>query len=371
MKHKVSVARCLVRGVSLWRVRWHESGRVRRKFFSARESADAHAAFVRADAISTRQKLLTLPQQRLDQLLVIHAEAEKRGLDLLALLTMLKSAKDKPTAAPSVAAVIDELLLTKRKAGRDNHYLDRLRCILEDFSGDFATVAIDQVGLAEVEKYLDSKNLVSRSSYRSRLSTLLGFAVRRGYLVANPCTRLEQVTVTRPPPAIFTVPEVEKCLAWLQQHPRMFGWFVLSTFAGLRPEEAEKTTWADINFTEGWIRVEAQTTKVRQRRVIYPKPTVFQWLRVVEQSKPELTITRPARVKNLVLLRKELGWEKWKKDVTRHSCASYWLSDCGSAATVATALGHSERTLRKHYLGLCTKVEAEKFWNVLPGKVKA
>ena len=33
MNHKVSVARCLVRGVSLWRVRWHGFGRVRLKFF--------------------------------------------------------------------------------------------------------------------------------------------------------------------------------------------------------------------------------------------------------------------------------------------------------------------------------------------------
>ena len=59
--------------------------------FSAREAADAPAAFVRADALSTHQKLLMLPQQRLDPLLVIHTEAEKRGLDLLSRLTLLQS----------------------------------------------------------------------------------------------------------------------------------------------------------------------------------------------------------------------------------------------------------------------------------------
>ena len=65
------------------------------------------------------------------------------------------------------------------------------------------------------------------------------------------------------------------------------------------------------------------------------------------------------------------GWKKWNKEVTRHSCASYRLSVSGSTATVAIALSYSEMTLRKHYLGLCTKVEAEKFWIILPGKVKA
>ncbi len=32
----------------------------------------------------------------------------------------------------------------------------------------------------------------------------------------------------------------------------------------------------------------------------------------------------------------------------------------GTVATVAMAFGYSELTLRKHYLSLCTKVEAEK-----------
>ena len=52
----------------------------------------------------------------------------------------------------------------------------------------------------------------------------------------------------------------------------------LLNFAGLRPEEAAKTTWAMINFKEGWIRVEAQTSKIRQRRVVYAPPMAMAWL---------------------------------------------------------------------------------------------
>jgi len=69
------------------------------------------------------------------------------------------------------------------------------------------------------------------------------------------------------PPAILTVEQVKQCLDWLVgKRSRAFAWFVLTSFAGLRPEEAEKTSWHHINFDEGWVRVEAQTTKVRQRR---------------------------------------------------------------------------------------------------------
>ena len=115
---------------------------------------------------------------------------------------------------------------------------------------------------------------------------------------------------------------------------------------------------------EGWIRVEAQTSKVRQRRVVYPLPMVFDWLKLVKKSEQPLPVGRNARSKNLEKLRAVIGWKEWKKDVTRHSCASYWLSATGNASTVATALGHSEAMLRKHYMALVTKADAEKFWAI-------
>ncbi len=83
----------------------------------------------------------------------------------------------------------------------------------------------------------------------------------------NPCDRLESVKVVRNSPTIFTVEQAQKCLTFLDtKRCRALGWFVLTTFAGLRPEEAEKTAWEQVSFDEGWIRIEAQTSKVRQRR---------------------------------------------------------------------------------------------------------
>lgn len=316
--------------------------------------------------MSARKKLAALSQTEQEQLVLLHEEARKRGVDLVNLLTLLKSAKDKPDACPSIKSVKEELITTKNKAGRDERYLNGLGWILDEFMNGQETMAIDRFGLVEVEKYLDTKKLISRSCFRGRLSTLFNFAVRRGYIISNPCTRLESVTVTRPHPHILTVEETKKCLSWLRKNPRAFGWFVLSTFAGLRPEEAEKTTWKDINFDECWIRVEAQTTKVRQRRVVYPPKMTFDWLRVVKASGCKIVISRNIRSDILVDLRGVLGWSAWKQDVTRHSCASYWLSDCGSAATVATALGHSEGKLRKHYMALVTKADAERFWAISP-----
>jgi integrase len=233
-----------------------------------------------------------------------------------------------------------------------------------------------QVDSAFSTKRLISKNIASRAAYRRRLSTLFNFAVRRDYIIKNPCSRFEALKLTRPDPHVLTVDETTALLKWLLSHPRLLGWFCLSTFAGLRPEEAEKTTWRDVNFEEGWIRVQAQTTKTRQRRIVYPKPIVFDWLRVARDLHCALPINYDTRnrllgsaARKVVPLRAVVGWPAWKKDVTRHTAASMWFS-VGSAETVTKALGHSESMLREHYMALVTKTDAEKFWQLTPDFIK-
>jgi integrase len=361
VKHKISVTRIIRRGAKTWQVRWTEAGRPHRKFFDSKTGAEVYAASLQGELVSHRKQLLALSQAEVEKLWLVHSEAQKRGVDLSALLTLLQSAKDAP-AAHSIQTVMDEMDAAKRKAGRANDYLSSLSNICAAFCKGRERLDVGKFTLSDVEAFLESKELASRSTLRSRLSTLFKFAVRRGYRTDNPCDRLEAITAPHKSPDVFALKEVEKCLAWLMANPRSLAWFVLSTFCGLRPEEAEQTTWKDINFEENWVKVEAQTTKVRQRRVVYPLPMAMRWLKLAKKKKAALPLSLKQRTKDRIKLRSVIGWEAWKQDVTRHTAASMWLARCGSAATVATALGHSESVLRRHYVALVTKADAEKFW---------
>ena len=206
---------------------------------------------------------------------------------------------------------------------------------------------------------------------RNRVSILLSFAVRRDYRASNPCARLEQVTPPAKTPQILTPQELEICSRWFASNPRALGWFALSALAGLRPHEAQQTTWGNINTEEGWIRVEAQTSKIRQRRVVYPPKPALAWLRAARAlgaTLPLNTTQRFCAVRGLV---EALGWPTWKQDVTRHSAATYMLATSESAAAVANTLGNSESILRRHYLALVTRPQAEAFWAVPPPAVPA
>ena len=58
-------------------------------------------------------------------------------------------------------------------------------------------------------------------------------------------------------------------------------------------------------------------------------------------------------------------------DITRHSCASYWLAQVEDAAAVAEQLGHNVNTLKRHYRALVTREDAARFWAILPTKSPA
>lgn len=361
-KRSVAVSKC----AGKWRVRWHESGCVHRKFFGGKGSADAFAAKVRGDALSRHQKLLGLTPQEQDQLILVHDEARRRGVSLSSLLTLLASEEGKPSASPSIDAVLKEMIALKKVVKRDKEYLNSLEQIIGGFCKGRETLGIDQFTYKDVELWMGTKSLRYRTTLRSRISTLFRFAVKHGYRADNPCDRLESITAAHVPPAVLTVGEAERCMKWFKTRPRAMAWFILSAFAGLRPEEASQTPWSAINFKEGWIAISPQTTKVRQRRIVYPKKMAMDWLKLAKRRKAELPLTEKQLTVEQRELRAVLGWEKWKQDVTRHSAASYWLADCRAAAHVADALGTSEKILQKHYKALVTKSDALKYWSIRP-----
>lgn len=110
--------------------------------------------------------------------------------------------------------------------------------------------------------------------------------------------------------------------------------------------------------------MEAQTSKVRQRRVVYPLPEAVRWLAKARELGAELPLPSIARRRAVRELRGVLGWDAWPKDITRHTAATYWLARVEDAGRVAEQLGHDVRSLRRHYRALVTREQADQFWRL-------
>lgn len=343
-------------------VRRREDGKLKRSYHASKSEADKLADSLRLQQAGSGKIWPALGAQEQAQLTQIFHEAKSAGLDLHDLIRQ----RNLPAGGPTVQTVIAELKAAKRGAGRSERYVNGLGIVLDQFARAVGSMPICGVKLAVIETFLHAHSLAYRPTLRARLSTLFNFAVRRGYCLANPCAQLEPIKITKAPPAIFSTRQTAKAILWLAKHrPRALAWFVLTTCCGLRPEEAQKTDpRRDIHLKEKWVKVEAQTTKVRQRRIIYPRREAMKLLLAV-LKRSELPLAAQPKKRTLHALREVLFFDRWPKDITRHTAASYWLADDGSAAHVADMLGNSEKILKRDYKALVTRKEAKAFWALI------
>ncbi len=310
-----------------WLVNRLEDGSRRRTIYLTKKEADVEAARLRGQIETAGAVRVALPASARDELVRFHQACEARGVDFWDLLRAFDTRQiEVRSPSPTLGTVFEELLAAKHGAGRSPRYVDSLRIVLGPFVAGRESLPIASLTLADVERWLDSKNPAGRATYKARLSTLFAFAIRRRYRNDNPCDAVEAPTIRAGSPAIFTVRQAARCLAILRRRdPRGLAWFVLSTLCGLRPEEAERTTWDAIQIDNGeaHVRVEAQTSKIRQRRIATPLPAAVSWLRIAREAGSELPLTWQVRRRTMRRLRDALGWEVWPKDVTRHTAASY------------------------------------------------
>lgn len=368
----------MLRGERKWQLDYEKDGRRHRPTFPSKEVAEHERSRISTGRVSAKAIWAMMKQSDRDRIILAYHGTIERGHSIYDLLE--RSHELQPRVGPSLSRVIADLLEEKTNSGRSADYTNNLEVIFNQFAKGRQSVKIDAISFMDVKAFLNSKTLASRSTLRSRLSTLFKFAIRHEYRKDNPCDKLETVTYTTPRPKVFTVEEFRRSVKWLRENaPDGLPWFALSTVCGLRPEEAEKTTKLEINFKEGFVKVEAQTTKVRRRRVVYPKPDAMRFLKwAVKRGKLPLDSQTRKRILSGVVwkskdgtkrrpgLRHALGFKVWPKDITRHTAASYWLAGEGETVKhVAKMLGHSEAICESRYKAVKTQKEASEFWNVV------
>ncbi len=262
---------------------------------------------------------------------------------------------------------IEALIDAKKTANRRGAYLKNLRGMLNQFAEGREERSIATIRTADIEEWLTDH--ASTPGYRhtwiNRLSTLFSFARRQEWIAQNPCDRVERVTIDRKRPQILTVEQARQCVTVVSDElPPALGWLALALFCGLRPEEAEKIQWTDIDLKKGIVTVDAAASKVRWRRLVYCTPGAVKWLAKARELDAALPIPRHTRRRALGLMATKLGLPTWPKDILRHTAASMLMATWEDEGKVAATLGNSPSILHAHYRELVTKDEAKKFWGI-------
>ena len=210
-----------------------------------------------------------------------------------------------------------------------------------------------------------------RQKARLILSGVFGTAVKRGWCDANPVARVEAPRVVEQQVPILTPQEIGEITTTAEsyQSGSCAAAVGMMLYAGIRPHEVARLTWAQVDLRERAIYILPRHSKTGgARRVTIHNPLLrILWRHTHADNE---TICPPNWLHHWRELRRSAGWDsparRWPQDALRHTFASYHLSYFRSFAELQLEIGHRDATLlRTRYVDQRGVVNAREFWNAL------
>jgi integrase len=371
-------------GYSGFTVAWYESGKRCRKFFANETDARRHARLVATKIENQERQALALSPQDARIYAAVVSELKPLGLaldsavreivaarkvvgdyPLLQALQFWKRHHDDAIPDKRVADVVSELVNGLRKDGRSESHVVEMQRVLQKFADTFRT-DIGNITAADVNAYLRALDASpsSRNIYRRKIVTLFNYARRVGYLPdkTTAATKSAKAKVHGREIEIFSAEEMSRLLEHASDNLRPF--VVLCGFCGLRPAEAMRVDWKEVDFERGTILVSAGKSKTQSRRFAPLTENAAAWLR--PHAKTAGKVVNVVMIVNALRCLGVRSRVTMKRNGLRHSFCSYRLALTQNANQTALEAGHSADILFKHYRQLCTETEAKRWFSLAP-----
>lgn len=194
----------------------------------------------------------------------------------------------------------------------------------------------------------------------------------REWIQTNPCLFMRVKHIDKEV-EILTPEQAGKLLECAEASPfkaQAVPYLLVSLFAGLRPSEAERLAWEDINFQTKEIRVASRKGFKSTRYVPMNDDLVAR----LSEHKSKGQIIGVNWEKNFKAIKRFAGFNEsnpFPTDCLRHSFASYWLAIHNDRARLAEIMDNSVDVIREHYRKAVPKGTAEAFWKLIAAQVPA
>lgn len=289
--------------------------------------------------------------------------------------------------ALTVNQLFEQHLEDLRLMGRREKTILTRRQFLSRFGRDYGTRAASSITRDDVEQWLSSRvPPKSFNTIRGCLMAAFAFAVDRRIIESNPVEGIRPKRFDRSEPYFWTTDTVERVLRaavardeqiarqqsemnrppaqpWVPIAP----YLALQAFGGLRPDEAARLDWSSISFEGKVIRLPAAASKVRRARLIPIENNLAAWLMIYRKCAGAVapSPTTVKRARKAILEAAQLP-AQWPQDVLRHSFASHWMALHAHEGRLAEIMGNSPSVIQKHYKGLVSVKEGERYFAIMP-----
>jgi integrase len=354
-------------GKTAWQVACMLKGKRIREAFDTKEQAETKAAQIRQMVENEGAAAFTLaPDVRAEaakcvELLTPHGVSLRHATDhYLRTVVAFKN-------APIVREIVEKLVSDARANGRRFKTVEDLRYRLGQFAKAFGKQRLSEITVEALQEWANDPTLSARSRrhHLTKVSQLFRFAEKRGWCQKNPVPYLNRPDVEDGEPGFLSVAQCARLLEHAGEYD-LLSYVVLSLFCGIRVAELRRLTWDKIKIGERVILIDGAVAKTKARRVIDLNDTAIVWLTLC--AKPLGPVVDAVNFrKRLDELRKATKLvELWPENALRHTAATYAYAATQDAVRVSAMLGNSPDVLHRHYRGLATKAEAERFWALRP-----
>jgi integrase len=284
-----------------------------------------------------------------------------------------RKAREAAARAKTVSECIDAYLADKRADFQKGHItkftlyeLESKMRLVRNYLGEAKITAIDEQAVEAFLKNLPAKFKPRyRANIRTKLSQLLNFCRRQKWIATSP--EIRAIKVPQSEVEILTVQEAKGLLrsAEASEHAEnVVPYLAASLFAGLRPFEAQRLKWEQIDFKTKQIEIRGATSKTKETRYVEIEPVLAEWLRPFRKKNGPITGSNFR--KDFEAVRESTKIERWPVDVLRHSFGSYWLPIHKNRVDLAEKMGNSIQIIKRHYRKAIPKHVAKQYWEIRP-----
>ena len=216
-----------------------------------------------------------------------------------------------------------------------------------------------------VESVVSGESNATRKHYLRHIRMFFNWCVKQRLIRENPTVGI-QVAIKRKEIQIYPPDEIERLLRLVEtKYPSLLGYYCLTIFGGLRPSEAERVEWTDLNFERKEVFVKPLGKTGSRRFVLKDTETLWVWLNHIKTKFPNQPLNLTKNHENTQKkVRLEFG--VWIQDGLRHSFGTYYHNLIRNIPEVVYVMGNSIEIAKRHYVREVSKEWMERFWALKP-----
>jgi integrase len=278
-------------------------------------------------------------------------------------------------SAKSIEELKGEFLKSRKAMNCRPRTIVQYESYLRVICRDFGKVDVTRILRQDIEDWVEESEWSprTRKNYLVTLTTILNFAVAKGYRADNPAGKIGRPILDDRPVRILSVAQVRGLLRVAKAFdPEMLPALAIGLFAGLRRSELFALDWSESDHEHRTIEVKGIKAKTRQRRLVSVTDNLLVWLNPHRKTSGAITPERNIDVfsERLHGLAVKAGINPWPHNAMRHSFGSYLLGKTKDENLTASEMGNSPEVVIKHYRALVRDADVVRYWRTVPENVE-